>query len=76
VGYELFRVDSLSHMERLPDHAGYRMHYFPAPEGVVDANPIKAATALNQGVAQCARAQPAQYQWSYRRFRRQLDQDG
>jgi len=65
----------MGYMERLPDHAGYRIHYLPAPEGVADADPIKAATALNQGVEQCARALPAQYQWSYRRFRRQPDQD-
>lgn len=55
--------------ERLPGASGYRMHFFPAPEGIDDADPVVAATAMNRGIEICVRACPAQYQWSYRRFR-------
>jgi len=59
--------------ERLPRGQGYRVHLRPAPEGVADADAEIAATALNHGVEQCVRLAPEQYQWTYRRFRRQPD---
>ncbi len=55
--------------ERLPRGRGFHIHFSPAPEGVHDADPLLSATALNQGVEQCIRALPEQYQWSYKRFR-------
>lgn len=57
-----------TYVERLPAASGYRMHFFPAPDGVDDPDPVVAATALNQGVEACVRRCPLQYQWSYRRF--------
>ena len=56
-------------MERLPRGQGYRLHYLPAPDGLDAEDPVEAATALNRGVENCVRRLPAQYQWSYRRFR-------
>lgn len=55
--------------ERLPGASGYRMHFFPAPAGIDDTDPVVAASAMNRGIETCVRACPEQYQWSYRRFR-------
>ncbi|MEJ2403184.1 MAG: hypothetical protein P8171_02670 [Candidatus Thiodiazotropha sp.] len=62
--------------ERLDRGRGYKVHYLPAPEGVADEDPVKAATALNQGVEQLIRLFPSQYQWSYKRFSKQPDGRG
>jgi KDO2-lipid IV(A) lauroyltransferase len=61
------------YVERLPRGRGFRMHWLPAPEGVDDADPAVAATALNRGVELCVAGCPTQYQWSYRRFDAQPD---
>jgi Kdo2-lipid IVA lauroyltransferase/acyltransferase len=55
--------------ERLPGGRGYRIHWVEAPVGVDDADPVRAATALNLGVEACARLCPEQYQWLYKRFK-------
>lgn len=55
--------------ERLPAAQGYQLHFIPAPEGIADTDPVIAAAAMNRGVETFVRAYPAQYQWSYRRFR-------
>lgn len=60
--------------ERLPWARGYRIHILPAPAGIDHPDPTVAAAALNAGVEACVRLAPAQYQWTYRRFRRQPDQ--
>ncbi|WP_407275663.1 lysophospholipid acyltransferase family protein [Halothiobacillus sp. DCM-1] len=57
--------------ERLPQGRGYVLNYYPAPEALYDADVTISLTALNAAVEQIARENPAQYQWSYRRFRRQ-----
>ncbi len=57
--------------ERLPKGGGFHIHFLPAPEGIDAHDPVTAAAALNRGVEQCVRALPEQYQWSYKRFRRQ-----
>ncbi|KPK40025.1 MAG: hypothetical protein AMJ69_03815 [Gammaproteobacteria bacterium SG8_47] len=56
--------------ERLPRGRGFHIHVLPARAHISDDDPLIAATALNLGVEQCARACPAQYQWSYKRFRK------
>ncbi|MES9880702.1 MAG: lysophospholipid acyltransferase family protein [Sedimenticola sp.] len=56
------------YMERLANGEGFRMHWFDAPEGIADADPVIAATALNQGLEHCIRQCPSQYLWSYKRF--------
>ncbi len=59
--------------ERLTHGRGFRMHWIKAPEALADPDPVAAATALNQGVEQCVRHCPEQYQWSYRRFEARPD---
>ncbi|PIE36450.1 MAG: lipid A biosynthesis acyltransferase, partial [Gammaproteobacteria bacterium] len=57
--------------ERLAPGKGYRLRVLPAPVGMADADPVIAATALNQGIADCVALAPAQYQWTYKRFKHQ-----
>lgn len=61
----------LGRTERLPHGRGFQLHYFEAPEGLYDPDPAIALAALNEGVERMVRENPAQYQWVYRRFRRQ-----
>jgi KDO2-lipid IV(A) lauroyltransferase len=46
------------------------MHWLAAPDGIADADPRVAATAMNLGVERCVASCPTQYQWTYRRFRK------
>ncbi len=55
--------------ERLPWGRGFRLHIRPAPPGIDDADLVQAATRLNQGVEECVRALPTQYQWGYKRYK-------
>ncbi|PID66622.1 MAG: hypothetical protein CR975_01805 [Gammaproteobacteria bacterium] len=61
----------MSFAERLADGSGYRLHILPAPDGIDDKDKIVAASSLNQAVEQCLRIAPAQYQWTYKRFKYQ-----
>lgn len=56
--------------ERLPRGRGYRIHVLPAPEGLADADPVAACTALNRGVEVCVERAFTQYQWTYKRWPR------
>jgi len=58
-----------TYAERLPDGAGYHLHIVPAPEQLSDKDAMTAAKSLNESVEHCARTLPAQYQWSYKRFK-------
>ena len=59
----------ISYAQRLPRGQGFHLHFVPLP-AVSDPDDIQAiATALNQGVEECIRQSPAQYQWSYKRFK-------
>ncbi|MCU7845589.1 MAG: lysophospholipid acyltransferase family protein [Candidatus Thiodiazotropha sp. (ex Monitilora ramsayi)] len=60
-----------AHAERLPSGRGYHIHFNPAPDGVSDADPQVAATALNRGLEKVILQHPEQYQWSYRRYNEQ-----
>lgn len=60
-------------MVRLPWGRGFRMEVLPAPQGLGDSDQKSAATALNIGVEQCVQLAPAQYQWSYKRFKQRPD---
>lgn len=59
----------MAFMERLPDAQGYRLHYLPGPDLTHD-KPHIAARALNEAVERCVQIAPAQYQWSYKRWRK------
>ena len=53
--------------ERLPDAAGFRIVFLPAPEGMAGSG-RPALEALNRGVEACVRRALPQYQWGYKRF--------
>jgi len=57
--------------ERIESDAGrpaFALHVEPAPVAVSDPDPKTSATALNAAVERIARRDPAQYQWTYKRF--------
>jgi Kdo2-lipid IVA lauroyltransferase/acyltransferase len=56
--------------KRLPD-GNYGVVLKPAAEAVRNSDPLVAATALNTSIEECIRDCPEQYQWGYKRFRRQ-----
>lgn len=60
----------LTFAERLPRGAGFRLHFIPAEDDFYSADIGTSAAALNRGVEACIRIAPAQYQWSYKRFRK------
>jgi KDO2-lipid IV(A) lauroyltransferase len=57
--------------ERLSKGRGFEIHFLPAAQAVGAADPVAAASALNQGVETCVRRCPQQYQWTYKRFKEQ-----
>ena len=56
--------------ERLPGSSPPRfaLHVEAAPDGVADADPQRAVTALNTELEAIARRDFAQYQWTYKRY--------
>ena len=56
-------------VERLPGGTGWRYHCIEPVGDVAAADPVEAATAVNRSIEACVRIAPAQYLWSYRRFR-------
>ena len=52
---------------RVPD--GFELHFDRPVVGLDDPDPRRAAQALNASVEQCIALAPAQYQWSYKRFK-------
>lgn len=58
-----------SYAERLPRGQGFHVHFLPAPADARTDELQQAAAALNLGVENCVRQSPAQYQWSYKRFK-------
>jgi len=55
--------------ERLSWGRGFRLHVLPGDPALHEPDPVLAASALNRQVEACVRRAPAQYQWTYRRFR-------
>jgi len=56
--------------ERLPG-GRYRVHLVPVDEEIYSDDMVTALTALNRAVERCIAIDPAQYLWSYRRFKAQ-----
>lgn len=54
---------------------GFTLHIRQAPEGIDDADPVTAASALNLGVERCVRECPEEYIWSYKRFKTRPDEE-
>lgn len=54
--------------ERIGPNLEFALHVEPAPATIADPDPLLAATTLNAGVERIARRDPAQYQWTYKRY--------
>ncbi len=59
--------------ERLADGAGFDLHFKQASTDIY-AEPAKAISSMNQSIAELLTINPAQYQWTYKRFSIQADQ--
>lgn len=55
--------------ERLPRGGGYNIHYLAAPQEIYSEDNAVSVAAVNQGVENCIRELPQQYQWNYKRFK-------
>jgi KDO2-lipid IV(A) lauroyltransferase len=55
------------------DGPRFALHVEPAPAQVADRDVATSVAALNRAVEQVARRDPAQYQWTYKRFSIQPD---
>ena len=53
------------------DDGSYGVVLKPANEDIRNTDEVAAATALNASIAECINDCPEQYQWNYKRFRRQ-----
>lgn len=58
---------------RLKDSKGFELVFEVAEEQVSDEDLVIATTAMNRSVEKCVLSAVAQYQWEYRRFKRQPD---
>ena len=56
-------------VERIDDDLGFALRIEPADEALHDPDLETSVAALNAGVERMARRDPAQYQWTYKRFK-------
>ncbi|MDF1763140.1 MAG: lysophospholipid acyltransferase family protein [Oleibacter sp.] len=56
--------------KRLPNAKGFDIHIIKPSDTQYSDDPVVAAAALNETVAKCIEQCPAQYQWTYKRFKR------
>lgn len=56
--------------ERLP-RGRYRVHMLPVDESIHSDDMVVSLTAVNESIERCIAIDPAQYLWSYRRFKAQ-----
>ena len=57
-----------AYCERLDDDPHFALRIEPAPAGIASPDADVSATALNAAVETIARRDPAQYQWTYKRY--------
>ncbi len=57
--------------ERLPNTPGYRLHAIPASEDIYNEDTATALASMNKSIEHCISLAPEQYQWGYKRFRKQ-----
>jgi KDO2-lipid IV(A) lauroyltransferase len=62
-----------TYAERLPKGKGFKIHFFPAATEITVSNLEEACTALNKGIEHCVEHCPAQYLWSYKRFKMSIN---
>jgi len=58
-----------AYCERIGAGPEYELRIEAAPPQIADPDPMVATTALNAAVERIARRDPAQYQWTYKRWR-------
>ncbi|MFL6586117.1 MAG: lauroyl acyltransferase [Luteimonas sp.] len=58
-----------AYCERIGDGPDFALRVEPAHPAIADADLVRATTALNAGVEHIARRDPAQYQWTYKRYK-------
>jgi len=54
--------------ERIGPNLEFALHVRPVAPAIADPDPVTAATALNAEIEHVARRDPAQYQWTYKRY--------
>ncbi|MDO6749479.1 LpxL/LpxP family acyltransferase, partial [Gilvimarinus sp. 1_MG-2023] len=58
---------------RRPDAEGFDVHFLEPDADIYSKDADVACTALNRSVEQVVAMAPEQYQWTYKRFKRQPD---
>jgi Kdo2-lipid IVA lauroyltransferase/acyltransferase len=58
-----------AYCERIDQDLGFALRIETAPDGIDSSAEATALAALNAGVERVARRDPAQYQWTYKRFK-------
>ncbi|WP_430460733.1 lysophospholipid acyltransferase family protein [Thalassolituus sp. LLYu03] len=56
--------------KRLPNAEGFDIYFIRAQDDLYDADARVSATSLNRSIEECIGYCPAQYQWTYKRFKR------
>jgi KDO2-lipid IV(A) lauroyltransferase len=62
--------------ERIGAGPEFALRFEPAPAAIASKNPVEAAAALNAAVERIARRDPAQYQWTYKRYKQRPPDSG
>jgi len=60
-----------SFAERLEDGSGFRIHYKAAEPEIYSDDLLTSQTSMNKTIEECIRICPTQFEWSYKRFKRQ-----
>lgn len=57
--------------KRLPDAEGFELYFIKPDEDLYAEQAEISAASMNRGIGECIAICPAQYQWTYKRFKRQ-----
>ncbi len=61
----------MGYTKRIAGTDEFHLIFEPVPEGFYSGDNLTSLSALNQGLENCVKDAPEQYQWEYKRFRRQ-----
>lgn len=59
--------------KRLPDAQGFELYFIKPEDDLYSEDVEVSAASMNRGIGQCIDICPDQYQWGYKRFKRQPD---
>lgn len=62
--------------ERLPDAQGFEVHFLQPDDAIYSDDARTSASAMNKAIERCVAVCPAQYQWTYKRFKCSPDSEG